>query len=173
LPDGARVTLRPLVAKDEEKLVQLFADIPYEELRNLQDNVSDPVIVRRWCRNINYDRVLPIIAELDGRMVADATLHRRTVAPLREIGRVRAYVRPEYRRRGLGTVLLREIMGLARQLGLRRLAVELYEDQTALRSVFVRYGFSEEGRVPAYQRVILVREIAEQENEAPGAEETP
>lgn len=166
LPDGAMVRLRPLAPKDQEKLVRLFADIPYEELRDLHDNVSDPVIVRRWCRNINYDRVLPIVAELDRRIVADATLHRRGVGPAREVGRFRAYVRPDYRRRGLGAVLLREITDLARRLRLKRLAVELYGDQEALKRTSLRYGFAEEGRLPVYQRVIMVREISDEEAEA-------
>lgn len=162
LPDGARVVLRPLVPGDRDRLVALFIDIPHEELRNLQDNVSDPTVVLRWCRNLNYDRVLPIVAELDGRIVADATLHRRAVGPTRQMGGFRAYVRPEYRHRGIGTVLLQEIQSIARQLGLTQLAVELYEDQTALWKVFSRYGFREEGRIPVYQRVILVRDLAEE-----------
>src|SRR5579864_7623215 len=70
--------------------------------------------------------------------------------------------------RGLGAVLLREIMDLARRVGLEHLGVELYEDQEALRRVLVGYGFSEAGRVPLYQRVIMVREIA---RETAGGEE--
>ena len=173
LPDGATVVLRPLVGGDRDKLVALFIDIPHEELRNLQDNVSDPTVVLRWCRNLNYARVLPIVAELDGKLVGDATLHRRTVGPMRQIGRFRAYVRPEYRNRGIGTVLLQEIMSVAQQVGLTQLAVELYEDQTALRKVFSRYGFREEGRIPVYQRVILLRDLAaEQETAGTAGEET-
>jgi GNAT superfamily N-acetyltransferase len=165
LPDGARVTLRPLVPRDAEKLVQMFIDTPYEDLRNLQDNVSDPVIVRRWCRYINYDRVLPIVAELDGQIVADATLHRRSVEPMRGVGKFRAYVRPEYRRRGLGAVLLKEILDLARALGLKQLAVELYQNQVELRKMLLRYGFRDEGLLPVYQRLILVRDVAGEDDE--------
>ncbi len=173
LPDGTRVTLRPLVLRDEEKLVQMFIDVPYEDLRNLQDNVSDPVIVRRWCRHINYHRVLPIVAELDGQIVADATLHRRAVEPMRGVGRLRAYVRPEYRRRGIGAVLLKEILDLARALGLKQLAVELYQDQVELRKMLLRYGFRDEGLLPVYQRMILVRDVTgdgDNEEEPAGAD---
>lgn len=171
LPDGATVVLRPLVARDRDRLVALFIDIPHEELRNLQDNVSDPAVVLRWCRNLNYDRVLPIVAELDGKLVGDATLHRRAVGPMRQIGRYRAYVRPEYRNRGIGTVLLQEVMRIAREVGLTQLAVELYEDQTVLRRVFSRYGFREEGRIPVYQRVILLRDLVQEETAGAGDEE--
>ena len=165
LPDGARVTLRPLVPRDEGKLVQMFIRTPYEDLRNLQDNVTNPVIIRRWCRSINYDRVLPIVAELDGQIVGDATLHRRFVEPMRGIGKFRAYVRPEYRRRGLGAVLLKETLDLARALGLKQLAVELYENQVELRKMLLRYGFRDEGFLPVYQRLILVRDIAVEDGE--------
>jgi GNAT superfamily N-acetyltransferase len=182
LPDGARVTLRPLVPRDEEKLVQMFIGTPYEDLRNLQDNVTNPVIVRRWCRSINYDRVLPIVAELDGKIVGDATLHRRFVEPrhgiaefracvrgfmepMCGIGKFRAYVRPEYRRRGLGAVLLKEILDLARTLGLKQLAVELYQNQVKLRKMLLRYGFRDEGFLPLYQRSILVRDVAGEDDE--------
>lgn len=166
LRDGSVVVLRPLVPADEDRLVALFADIPYEELRNLHDNVSEVAVARGWCRHIYYDRVLPIVAEIDGRIVADATLHRRRVGPMRDVGRLRAYVRPEYRRRGLGAVLLTELRELAKALGLTQVVVELFEDQVALRKMFLRYGFREEGRMPLYQTVILVREVARGEQAA-------
>lgn len=159
LRDGTLVTLRPLVPADEVQLVALFADIPDEELRNLHDNVADPAVVRSWCRHIRYERVLPIVAELDGAIMADATLHRRRVGPMRDTGRVRAYVRPECRGRGLGAVLLHELIELSRALGLAQLMVELFEDQQALIRMFLRYGFRVEGRVPVYGPVILVREL--------------
>jgi GNAT superfamily N-acetyltransferase len=159
LRDGTKVTLRALLPSDSARLIRLFADIPHEELRNLHDDVSNPTIVRRWCRHINYDRVLPIVAEHEGRLVADATLHRRPVGPTRQIGRFRAYVRPEYRRRGLGKALLEEIADLARGVGLQQLAVELYEDQEALSDALLRSRFREVARVPVYQRVVLVRSL--------------
>jgi len=160
LRDGTSVVLRPLKAEDEDQLVALFAGIPYEELRNLRDNVAEASVVQGWCRHLNYDRVLPIVAETDGAIIADATLHRRRVGPLRDVGRLRAYVHPAFRGRGLGAVLLAELIEIARLLGLTQLAVELFEDQHTLIRMFQRYGFRIEGHMPVYQTVILVREIA-------------
>lgn len=159
LADGTKVKLRALLSSDASALVRLFADIRHDDLRNLHDDVSNPTVVRRWCKNINYDRVLPIIAEHEGRLVADATLHRRSVGPTRQVGRFRAYVREEYRGRGLGTALLQEIVTLGRALGLQQLAVELYEDQESLKDALLRSGFGEVGRIPLYKRVVLLRPI--------------
>lgn len=159
LRDGEIVTLRPLVAADEDQLIRLFSNIPYEELRNLRDNVADPAVVRAWCRHINYARVLPIVAEVNGTIVADATLHIRRVGPWRDVGRIRGYVHGVYRNKGLGTVLLYDLMDVAGTLGLHRVVVELYEDQHGLIRLLERHGFREEGRLPAYQTVVLAREL--------------
>lgn len=159
LADGTKVRLRALLPSDASRLVRLFAGIPYEELRNLHDDVSNPSVVRRWCQNISYDRVLPIVAEHEGRLVADATLHRRPVGTERQVGRFRAYVRADYRRRGLGAVLLQEVAEIGRALGLQQLAVELYEDQEALKNVLLRSGFKEVGRIPVSERVVFVRSL--------------
>lgn len=85
---------------------------------------------------------------------------------MRDAGRRRAYVRPEYRRRGLGAVLLHELLGLAKALGLTQVVVELFADQAALRKMFLRDGCREEGRMPLYQTGILVREVARGEQAA-------
>jgi len=160
LRDGTTVILRPLVADDEAALVDLFRGIPADEVVNLRDNVAEPAVIRAWCRHINYERVLPIVAEANGVIVADATLHRRRVGLLRDVGRLRGYVHPRYRRRGLGAVLLHEFIEVGRLLGVAQLVVELFEDQRLLVQMFRRYGFRIEGHLPVYRTVILVRDIA-------------
>ncbi len=155
LKDGSSVTLRLLVPEDADKLVALFADISYADLRELRDNVLDERVPRRWCRYINYDRVMPVVAEADGRLVADATLHRRATAPVETVAKFRAYVHPSYRRRGLGTTMLNEMMTIARDLGVKTLAVELFVDQIRLISMLEGYGFRRQAVIPAYQTVVL------------------
>jgi len=155
LADGTRVTLRPLVAEDEEKLVQLFAGISEQDMRFLQDNVADPAVVRRWCRTINYSRVLPIVAEIDGTLIADATLHRRPVGPRKDVGEFRCYVHPDYRHRGLATILIREIAAIATAEGLRELVVEVFVDARDLIAALERRGFIRQAILPAYQMVVL------------------
>jgi GNAT superfamily N-acetyltransferase len=159
LSDGSPVTLRALVPEDADRLVALFADIAYSDLRELRDNVLDPRVVRRWCRYINYDRVLPIVAEVDGRLVADATLHRKATPAAANVGRFRAYVHPTYRHRGLATLLLDEIKAIARTLGLKTLVVECFNDQERLIAHLEALGFKRQAFVPAYQTVVLAYDL--------------
>ncbi|MDR7417357.1 MAG: GNAT family N-acetyltransferase [Armatimonadota bacterium] len=156
LKDGSPVTLRVLVPEDADRLVALFADISYSDLRELRDNVLDERVVRRWCRYINYDRVLPVVAEVDGRLVADATLHRKATPAAADVGRFRAYVHPTYRHRGLATMLLEEIKVIARNLRLKTLAVECFNDQEGLIRHLEALGFVRQAFIPAYQTVVLV-----------------
>ena len=77
LKDGTLVTLRPLVRDDAELLVAFFQRIPPEERWYLRHDVSNAGIVRQWAQEVNYERVIPILAFSEGRIIGDATLHRR------------------------------------------------------------------------------------------------
>lgn len=153
LKDSSQITLRVLVPDDADRLVTLFADVAYSDLRELRDNVLDERVVRRWCRHINYERVLPVVAEVDGRLVGDATLHRKATAA--GVGKFRCYVHPTYRHKGLGTELLNEIITIARHLGLKTLVVEPFTDQEKLISMLEMFGFKRQAFIPAYQTVVL------------------
>ncbi|MDQ7028827.1 MAG: GNAT family N-acetyltransferase [Ardenticatenia bacterium] len=171
LPDGTAVVLRPLAPADADKLVALFSDVAEEELRILRDDVTDPHVVRRWATDVNYERVLPVVAEADGRLIADATLHRRPVNPYEKVGKVRLYVHPAYRRRGLGDRLLREMLDLARGLGLERVLMEFYVDHAPLIAAFERRGFVREAILPTYQMVVLAYDV--RSGVAPTAQPAP
>jgi GNAT superfamily N-acetyltransferase len=157
LDDGSAITVRILVPDDADRLAELFRDISYADLRELRDNVLDERVVRRWCRYMNYDRVLPVVVDVNGRLVADATLHRK--ATTAGVGRFRCYVHPTYRHRGLGALLLNEVMTIARGLGLRTLVVELFADQERLITALEHFGFKRQAFIPAYQTVVLAHDL--------------
>lgn len=125
LEDRPAVTIRPLVADDEAQLRTFFAGIPDNDRWWLREDVGDPVVVRRWLEDLNYDRVFPLIA-LDGdTIIADATLHRRGFGAHAHLGEVRVVVAPPYRGRGLAYALLAELVEIALQAGLERLEAEI------------------------------------------------
>ena len=77
LRDQTVVTLRPMVREDQEGLLAFFRRLAPEDRQFLKDDVTRPEIIQAWTRDLNYDRVLPILAEWEGRIVGDATLHRQ------------------------------------------------------------------------------------------------
>lgn len=149
LRDGSTVTVRPLRSVDRDALADFFRRVPEEDRKFLKDDVSRPEVIDAWCREINAARVLPLIAEAEGKVVADATLHRRAAGWLRHVGEVRLVVDPEYRRKGLGSRLVEEIIQLAQaEEGLDKLVAEMTPEKGAARRAFERLGFRQVAVIP-------------------------
>jgi hypothetical protein len=73
--DSVQVTIRPMVPEDKEDLLDFFRRIPQEDRFDLKEDVTDPKIMERWALTLDYTRVLPLLAILDGKIVGDGTLH--------------------------------------------------------------------------------------------------
>ncbi len=110
LKDGAGVLLRPLTSEDYQALIALFSDVPPDEARFMRHDVSDPEVIRGYMTDMNYERVLPIIAISSDRIVGLASLHfnERRASHRAEI---RIFLSKSFRRRGLG---LKDFSGVDR-----------------------------------------------------------
>ena len=128
LRDGRRVLLRPFTRKDVPALHEFFLRIPEETRRFAWDHVGDRKVVERWGRELDYERVLPLLAVDGGRVVADATLHRRDRGPLRLVGRVKWMIDPAWRGVGLGSLLVNHFIDSAKKIGLKHLNCMLISD---------------------------------------------
>jgi len=140
LRDGVTVLLRPMTPEDEEGLIELFAPISEEDLRYLRDNVKDPDVIRSWCANLDYARVLPLLAVVKSRIVGQASLHFRR-GPKRHVGEVRIFLAKDFRRRGLGTKMIKSLIELGRRQDLHLLVAEIVADQSNVIKAFQNIGF--------------------------------
>ncbi|NIQ99909.1 MAG: hypothetical protein GTN78_06860, partial [Gemmatimonadales bacterium] len=86
LRDGTEVQLRPMVAEDREGLLAFFQDLPEDDRMFLKEDVTKPETIDRWVRNLDYDRVLPILAMKDEKVVGDGTLHMDRYGWSRHVG---------------------------------------------------------------------------------------
>lgn len=141
LKDGTSILLRPMTPDDKQGLIELFAPVSDEDVRYLMDNVRDPALIESWCENLDYSRVLPLLALSRNRIVGQATLHFRK-GPKRHVAEVRIFLSKEFRKRGLGTKMLNTLIDLARRLGLRILVAEVVADQSKVIKAFQNLGFS-------------------------------
>ena len=147
LNDESRVVIRPLTPDDKAELRRFFLRVPEEDRYYLNNNVTAPEVIREFTDGIDMERVIPLVVEVEGHIVADATLHRSRRAGRRHVGELRIVVDPDYRGRGLGSRLTHELIELGRSLGLRRLVFELVNrrEQMAIHTA-AQAGF-EEGAV--------------------------
>ncbi len=141
LKDGSRVLLRPMVPEDRDKLLEFFRGLDEKDILFLRSDVRDPAVIDHWVHNIDYQRVFPLLAEAGGRIVGDATLHMRKLGWKRHLGNVRVVVAKDYQGRGLGTLLINEIVGLAEEFGLEKLFAEIHLQAQSALIAFKHAGF--------------------------------
>lgn len=155
LKDGTIVTLRPMVREDEEALYRFFQELPAQLVVFIRHNVKDRAVIQEWARRLQYDRVLPLLAIVDGKIVGDATIHRVSHGWKRHIGRVRVVVSPQYQGKGLATLMLNELVQLGHELGLEKLWAEIPLDSPGAIRACRNAGFAckavIEGMVKDYQ----------------------
>lgn len=142
LKDGTPVTLRPMVKEDEHALYQFFLGLSDDLLMFIRHNVRDRRVVREWSQTLDYERVLPLVALVDGEIVADATLHRVPHGWKRHIGRIRVVVSPSYQNQGLATLMLNELVELGYELGLEKLWAEIPLDSVGAIRACRNAGFT-------------------------------
>ncbi|MCS7048868.1 MAG: GNAT family N-acetyltransferase [Verrucomicrobiae bacterium] len=143
LKDGRAVILRPLQPTDERAFHQFFCEIPETERLLFKHRVTDPEVIRDWCQNVNYHRILPLLALDETRILADASLHQSLGGWKRHIGRISVVVHPAARGLGLAKTMVRELIEVAQNIGLEHLEAEFMGEQLAARHVFGKLGFTE------------------------------
>lgn len=150
LKSGLTCVVRPLERTDEKAFHQFFQAIPEPEKLFIKHRVSDPKVIRQWCKNIDLGRILPLLAIHDKKIVADCSLHQQLGGWKRHIGRVSVLVHPQYRGRGLARTLVQEVMQIARQIGLEKMEAEFLGEQEAALKLFGLLGFQTLLRLPDY-----------------------
>lgn len=144
LKDNTLVVLRPLKADDGDRLAAMFASIPENDRRMLRHDVTDGALVASWAGNLDFKRVFPLIAQIDDDIVADATLHLNPGTSLRHIAEVRVAIGGKARGRGLGLVMLEELVAIAGKLGLEQLRAEVPVGLAIAQRAFEKVGFHQE-----------------------------
>lgn len=150
LKGGLEIRLRNLVEKDKEALKEFFLNLPLEDRMFLKEDVTNPKVIDAWFRNIDYDHVLPILAFDGEKVIGDATLHIPEYGWSRHVGEMRFVVASEYQKKGIGTLLAKEIFNHAVERRLDKLEVKVVGNQVGPITVLTRLGFKKLATLPGY-----------------------
>lgn len=139
LKNGNEVLLRPMHKEDYQALHNFFSSLPLEDRLFLKEDVGDPEVINTWIKNLDYSRIIPILAEINGIIIGDATLHLRQFGWSRHVGEIRVVTDAKFRRQGLGLLLTREIFLLAVRLKLEKIVAEMTDTQGSAINIFGSY----------------------------------
>jgi len=150
LKTGGKVYLRPLREDDVERLYDFFLnEVSEEDLMLLRDNVKDYYVVEGWCKNLDYDRVFPLVAETEeGRILGNATLHHRDYGWSRRVAKIRVLTCLRCRGLGLGTAMVRELLEVAQLMGMEKVMAEVLSSQKAAMDALEKLGFQKVACIP-------------------------
>ncbi len=143
LNDGLRVLIRPLAKGDKEQLLKLFGEAPQEDLDYFRSDANDPSVVASWTDQLDYTKVFPLVAVVNDQIVGDATLHIGA-GYHRHVGWVRLYLDRQFRRRGVGGLMLSGLIDISRKIGLQQLIAEIVTNHVQVIKAFQNLGFKEE-----------------------------
>jgi len=151
LRNSSAVEFRPMVAADKDKLLAFFRKVPEEDRFFLKEDVTSPRVLEAWATHLDYDRALPLLAWDNGNIVGNAVLVRSRSGARSHIGEVRVVVHPEWRNRGLGSAMIRQLCDIAADAELEKVIIELVADreQEAITAA-ERLGFLRSAVIPEY-----------------------
>lgn len=150
--DGARLTVTPMVPSDWQCLERFVEAAPESERQFFRRDLPDGERVERWCAELDYRHVLPLLAWDGDRIAADITLLLDPDLWTGHVGKLRLSVHPDYRARGLALAMLREMCDVAREMGLHKLVHECGSPQMELIDFLRRQGFEEVVRLTGFVR---------------------
>ncbi|MDH7513154.1 MAG: GNAT family N-acetyltransferase [Clostridiales bacterium] len=150
LKDGKKILIRPLTLRDLDKLMEFYRALPSEDRRYLRVDVTNREVVSQRIRLAEKGNVYRLVALDKDKIVADGGLELSGEEWHKHQGELRVIVARPYRRRGLGTVIMRELYFLAAEKNIERLVAMMMRPQKAAQTICRRLGFREEALLPDY-----------------------
>lgn len=144
LKDDSKVTLRLMVKEDLDALQGFYCTIPESDRQFLRIDVTDSKNIERRFGNLKYDNVYPILALDEDKIIGIATLFRPEFGWMRNLGEIRVLIAPDYQRKGLATIFVRELFFHALRVKIYKLQAEMIDSQESAIAAFERLGFRKE-----------------------------
>ncbi len=144
LSGGDEITIRPLEKTDHAALVSFFSQVSEEDRRYLKEDVTDAQVIQRWIDNIDFDRILPLLALSGDQVVGDATLHCNPFGWSRHVAEIRVVIAQKWQRKGVGGALIDELVGRAHERGIEILEAHVLEGQHGAQRALEALGFQVE-----------------------------
>lgn len=152
LKRGRVVQVRLMHPDDADRLHAFFCGIPEEDLLFLRRDVTDRDVIESWARDVAEARTFTLLAEQQGRIVGEASVHRNRVPWSAHVGEIRVVIDAGQRRSGLGTALVQRAFLEALREGIEKIVAEMTPDQQGAINVFQKLGFRVEGLLQNHVR---------------------
>lgn len=146
-------TIRPLELGDTAALLAFANALIVEDtyLLLLSGNpmtlAEESAYVKNSLKQMGLSEKIHIVAENKGHIIGSATIIRG-VKRKNHIGEVGITVAKEYRRQGIGKLLMTELLKRAKDMGLRMVYLHCFENNAPAIVMYQKFGFIQCGKLP-------------------------
>ena len=152
LRDGTTVLLREPTTQDYGVSLKFFQNLSSEDRRYLRVDVTKSEIVKRRIDQAVSGEVYRLWA-FDGDDVAgDGAVEFADEQWRGHMGELRVIVGGRYQRRGLGTLLIREMFNVCEERGLEKVIIKALAPQLPIRIACEHLGFRIDAVIPDYAK---------------------
>jgi putative acetyltransferase len=107
---------------------------------------------RRFFRKTLGSDQATLVAVHEGRVIGHIHVAREDSPVTRHVASLGMTVATDWRRKGVGTALMAEVIRWGRSAGVEKLALSVYPDNEAARALYAKFGFEEEGRLTGHSK---------------------
>jgi RimJ/RimL family protein N-acetyltransferase len=148
--NGKIVALRLLKEADKKALLDFANSLPEEDLLFLSFDITQEKVINDWIKKVREGLWYTIVAEANGKLVGHGSLLRTEQIWSRHLGEIILLIAPEFRGKGLGSILANEIFDKAREIGLMKVVARMASEQKSAIAVFEKLGFKAEALLGDY-----------------------
>ncbi|HSA94444.1 MAG TPA: GNAT family N-acetyltransferase [Acidobacteriota bacterium] len=150
MKDGTEVVIRRATAADLDRLMEFYGALPAEDRRYLKFDVTDRKSVAKRLRRLESGDDIRIVAVHGGVIVASGALELSGEAWSKHQGEIRVIIARAFQKRGLGTIMVRELYFIAVQNQITTIVARMMRPQVGAQKIFRRLGFHEESMLPDF-----------------------
>lgn len=142
LKNGGTVELGTYDPTDKEALIAMYASMSPEAVRwGLPP--YDRARIERWTSDLGNNIIM--LATANEKVVGHLQMWRLPYARRKGIVELFIYVHQDFQNLGLGTLMMRKAIELARREGLHRIQLTVVADNRRAINVYEKVGFKKEG----------------------------
>lgn len=150
LKDGREITLRPLETNDLENLMKFYKALPFEDRKYLKVDVTKDEVVKKRLQAVIEEKAVRLIALHHDDIIAEGEIFFIDDDWHKNQGEIRIIVARDFQRKGLGSLMMRELYLQALDHKVELLVGKMMLPQANLQNILKRFGFKEGHILPHY-----------------------
>jgi RimJ/RimL family protein N-acetyltransferase len=149
----AAFEVRPARPRDARSFLHLYRVVIAEErFIRTEDLGTNDRAARRRFRMPPNDSSANLVAVAGDAVIGSLGISREDQPVTRHVASLGMMVAPGWRRRGVGSALMREAIAWAKRVGVEKLELSVYPDNAAAIALYRSFAFEEEGRLRGHSK---------------------